>query len=104
LITDRTATTVGNEARNFKISSISSDVTVLSALYLSERGLLPPGWVVINLVHDSILFEAPAEASDEECRGVRSLVEQAAQHILRPDFPYEAEVKVGQSWGALTAL
>lgn len=96
---------VGNEAVNFPISSLASDLTMLSVLDIHEQmdaeGLDAH---IINTVHDSIIIEVvddPAVLQRVVEIGTKVMTEMAPRHLPNLDFPFVADAEIGHSWGDL---
>ena len=94
---------VQNEARNFAIQSTASDLTLISAMRIARRYAGSPVRVV-NLVHDSVLLEVPEEDAEQVAVEVPKMMKETAEQLLRLDFPFEADAKVGTAWGSLKEL
>jgi len=92
-----------NEARNFRIQSIASDMTLLSAIKLQPR-IKRFGARIINLVHDSILTECPAEHQNEVAKLVIETMMATPKEVLNSKVPFEADIKVGECWGELEEI
>jgi DNA polymerase-1 len=94
-----------NEASNFPCQSCASHITLHAAIELENEGTLAAhDTYVCNLVHDSILFDAP---DDDD------IVASLAQHAIAKmedvpkrwgftRIPFVAEAKMGYRWGELS--
>ena len=91
---------IQNEARNFAIQSTASDLTLISAMQLAKKYLHTPIRIV-NLVHDSILLEVPQGEEESVAQEVPEVMSRTAERLLRLDFPFLADAKVGNAWGSL---
>ena len=102
LVTRENVDDLQNEAANFPIQSTASDLTLVSAMRMQPR-LRKYSASVINLVHDSILIEAPAVRStvDTIVREALRIMEQVPIDTIRAKVPFVAEAKVGKAWGHL---
>ncbi len=91
-----------NEARNFRISSMSSDFTLISGMRL-EFKLKPLNTLILNLVHDSILCECDdnPETIRESCRLIAAEMRQVPIDTVKAEIPFEVEIKIGKTWDAL---
>jgi len=102
LITPEVVKEISNEARNFKIQSIASDLTLLSAIKLDpvfeEKGIK-----IINLVHDSILFEVPDDAAliRWTAKKIEEVMVEVPKVVLGPKVPFEIEIKYGLTWDVM---
>jgi DNA polymerase I-like protein with 3'-5' exonuclease and polymerase domains len=97
----RSINALENEAANFSIQSTASDLTLLSAMYMSdELGKL--GAHIINLVHDSILIECgPAEAEEVGAYASRVMMQTPIDELGWDIIPFTADYKVAMRWGDL---
>jgi DNA polymerase-1 len=91
-----------NEARNFTIQSVSSDLTLLSAMRCEDR-IAELGGGILNLVHDSILVEVPDDDAVVECAidAMKEAMENVPKIYLRAEVPFVAEFSTGYQWGNL---
>ncbi len=89
-----------NEASNFPMSSTATDLTLLSAMAASPR-INRYDAHVVNLVHDSILVECPNNptAIERVTKIVTASMRQAPKVLLKSNVPFEADYKIGKSWG-----
>jgi DNA polymerase-1 len=94
-----------NEARNFAIQSTASDLLLLSAMKLEDL-IKPYGGIIVNLVHDSILIEAPNELN--KCQNIINLINTTMQEIpklwLNPVIPFPVEISAGFTWGTMKSV
>jgi DNA polymerase I-like protein with 3'-5' exonuclease and polymerase domains len=122
VITDETQYHVQNEAINFPIQSIASDLTLLSVIEINKR-LKEKSWdaKIINTVHDSIILEVK---DDEELiarvveEGKKVMEEIPAYYMWGEglemlksithsttvpaiEVPFRADAEVGYIWGEL---
>lgn len=88
------------EARNFRIQSIASDLTLTSAITMHEE-LKRMGAHIVNLVHDSLLVECPADKWFDACKLIIDTMERVPRETIRSEIPFEVDVKVGECWGEL---
>lgn len=97
LITNENKHGIRNEARAFNEQSTASDLNLVSAIKVQP--LLPVGSSIQILIHDAILLEVP----DEDVEDVARLVKETMQTVgvEKFDFPFDAEIKIGKSWGEL---
>jgi DNA polymerase-1 len=105
LVTPESLHGLQNEARNFPIQSASSDTTVTAAMEL-EPEVLKRDSVIVNLVHDSIMFYVPAEADVilELSRLVNNHMINVPKRLFGYDIPFESDTDIGFTWGDLKAL
>lgn len=98
---------VENEAVNFPVSSIASDLTMMSVCSIHDQ-LLQEGIDarIVNTVHDSIIIECiddPAVLQRVVEIGTSTMANMPKQFLVDPplDFPFRADAEIGKSWGAL---
>jgi len=69
-----------------------------------------PDVLLINTVHDSILFDVSDDVNHKEvARKIKTIMEQAPDYFnsrfnpkIKFDLPLKAEVQWGKSWGQMT--
>lgn len=105
LITPESLHGVQNEFRNFPIQSASSDTTVTAGMEI-EPWASDYGAIIVNLVHDSIVFYVPAEAKTilEFGRRVRETMVTLPNRYFGYTLPFESDTDIGFTWGDLKAL
>lgn len=103
LVTADTLGDLQNEARNFRIQSISSDLTLISAMTLEKELDLVYGGKIINLIHDAILIEVDdiPEVIEAASRLLVSTMSQTPIDKIHTDVPFVADLKVGPIWGSM---
>lgn len=95
---------VKNEARNFAIQSLASDLTLVSAILLQKR-LPRKGAKIVNLVHDSIVLEVANPFVDQVAELAVTTMQETAHRLLKGlDFPFPADAEVGDNWGELSPI
>jgi len=100
LVTRDNLVPIQNEAINFPIQSTASDLTLLSAIRMQDQLVKRWGVHITNLVHDSILVEAPKDCNLEEMIAyVKSVMERLPQTILHTDLPFDVNASIGTGWG-----
>ncbi len=91
-----------NESKNIVIQSIASDLTLLSGMQL-ETLLKQYNAFIVNMVHDSIVVEAPnnRESVIKVLKIMKTIMEGTPEKYLtpKPNIPFPAEFKIGKSWG-----
>jgi DNA polymerase I-like protein with 3'-5' exonuclease and polymerase domains len=102
LVTKENLNEVQNEASNFPISSTASDICLTSAMEIEPY--LPDDVGIINLVHDSILFDCPDDESvvRHVIRMTKATLKAVPERVMNTIVPFESDAKVGYAWGALT--
>ena len=98
LITAENQLDVEHEARNFPVSSPSSDTNLqimLKAYSTYSHDVLLP----LLPVHDSILSQVIAVQKEALAREFKTFCESQAQQLLHTDMVFTYEVTLGSSWG-----
>lgn len=98
-----------NEAVNFPIQSVASDLTLQSATELQNlldigfsKGKCPAK--IVNIVHDAILIECEDAWVDEIAMATKNIMESLPTRLLNTTIPFKAEVEVSKKgWGSKTA-
>ena len=105
LVSKQNLDALQNEARNFIIQSVASDLTLWSAME-AEAPLAELDVKIINLVHDSILLEAPADPKivEEAMVLISEIMMEVPKKMLNSDVPFPTDYNVGWKWGDLTEL
>lgn len=102
IITDKNRWHVMNEAVNFPIQSVASDMTLISLIkihkYLKEN---VPSAHIVNTVHDSIIIETPVEFVNEITAVSKQVMAQTPVEYLQSDVPFKADAEVGTYWDKL---
>jgi DNA polymerase-1 len=91
-----------NEAKNFPIQSSSSD-TLLWCCVQHEKELTEKGIRIIDLIHDSVLVEIPANAACVQWFGKKMNEWMTAVPIELFDcpVPFKTDFEIGLNWGDL---
>lgn len=102
LVTREALPHLQNEACNFPIQSVASDLTLISAMEL-DAPLLDLDVQIINVVHDSILMEAPnvPHIIEQAVRMVKARMREVPIRELGATVPFTADAMVGRNWGTL---
>lgn len=102
LITPLTLEEVQHEARNFRIQSIASDLTLISGMRVEPK-VKPLGALICNFVHDSLLMEVPDDPTTirEIAKIVSTEMSQVPIDTLGATVPFVAEIEVGKRWNEL---
>lgn len=107
IITNENRNHIENEAVNFPISSIASDLTMLSLCQifktLKEENLDAR---IVNTVHDSIIIECkddPTQLKRVVEIGTSTMSNIPKKYLVKPalNFPFRADAEIGKSWGDL---
>ena len=98
---------IENEAVNFPISSIASDLTMLSVCNIHDQ-LLQEGIDarIVNTVHDSIIIECidePEALKRVVEIGTQTMADLPKKYLVNPplNLPFRADAEIGRSWGDL---
>lgn len=98
---------VENEAVNFPVSSVASDLTMLSVCSIHDQ-LIAEGIDarIVNTVHDSIIIECiddPAALKRVVEIGTSTMANMPKKYLVEPplDFPFKADAEIGPKWGGL---
>lgn len=93
-----------NEACNFRMQSTASDCTMRSAIILNKGLREVYDAKILNLVHDSILFEFPDDTDSvrEGMKVIESVMKSVPREELQTDVTFEVEFAAGYSWGEVT--
>lgn len=106
LVSPATLDSLQNEARNFPIQSASSDLLLTCAMECEQ-----PLWDkyrtrIINLIHDSMLLEIPADPHivGEVGRYCNDVMITAPMRLFNIDLPFKADYEIGKNWSDLVAF
>lgn len=105
LVTKEALHNLQNEARNFRIQSASSDTTVTAGMMLEDYAR-EKNSVIVNLIHDSIMFYVPANAETilEFSKHVNATMTGLPKKLFGYEVPFESDTDIGFTWGDLVAL
>lgn len=89
-----------NQARNFAIQSSSSDLLLVSAMEM-EAQLAKWGVKEVNLIHDSILLEIPAdkEILQKVAKYADHIMTEMPNKLFNCPVPFKTDFEVGMDWG-----
>lgn len=94
-----------NEGKNFRIQSISSDNTLLAAMEMEPVLRDQYDTLIINLIHDSILLDVPADPAI-----VKAVAKFATTTMIELPVkmygclvPFKSDVDLGPTWGDYAA-
>lgn len=99
LITDDNRKSIEKKAVNFQMQSTASDLLLLSAIELSNE-LKNNDAFLVNLVHDSIIFEIKEDKILEIATKIKTTMERIPEEELNPGIPFIANISVGDRWGS----
>ena len=91
-----------NEAKNFPIQSSSSD-TLLWCCIQHEKELAEHDISIIDLIHDSVLVEIPAnqEAIQWFGENMNKWMIQVTVDLFNCPVPFKTDFEIGINWGEL---
>lgn len=98
---------VENEAVNFPVSSVASDLTMISVCNIHDQLIAEHiDARIVNTVHDSIIIECiddPKVLKRVVDIGVQTMANMPKKYLVDPplDFPFKADAEIGNSWGDL---
>lgn len=100
IVTSKNAWHVRNEAMNFPIQSVASDLTLISLIaihnHLKKKGMKSH---IVNTVHDSIILDCdPDELSDVK-RICERVMTGVPKKYLNTDVPFRVDFNTGFRWG-----
>lgn len=100
LLTKENINAAIREGINFLPQNIAAFLTVFALVNVVAK--LDPNMGAVNLnVHDSILVDTDPNYLDVVGRLVRNEMEAAPKATLGWDFPFAADLQIGQNWGNL---
>jgi len=91
---------VENEAVNFPVSSLSSDLNLLSCIE-TMRQFGRYGVEVLVPVHDSGLLLVPKKGSAGLIQDIKGCWEEFIPKVLNTDLPFPTDASVGERWSDL---
>lgn len=105
LVSPATLDSLQNEARNFPIQSASSDL-MLSCAMICEPWLKERGVKIVNLIHDSMLLEIPADEKliAEVGQYCNKVMTETPHTVFNVDVPFTTDYEVGKNWSDLVAF
>lgn len=92
-----------NEAKNFPIQSSSSDLLLWCAMMMEKDLLTRWDTREVDLVHDSILLEIPADPKiiKEVASYANATMVQAPIDLFNCPIPFKTDFEIGVNWGDL---
>lgn len=106
IITNENRNSISNQAANFPIQSIASDMTVMSLCDIQDI-IVERGWQgkvrIVNTVHDSIVIEVLDDHHLllEVMQIGKDIMSKQADKLPGCRVPFKADAEIGDSWGAL---
>ena len=103
LVSPSTVDSLQNEARNFNIQSASSDLLLSCAMHCEKELMEKYDTRIINLIHDSMLLEIPANAETVRAVGkyCYNVMVSAPKMWFDIDVPFKADYEIGKNWSDL---
>lgn len=100
MVTAKNLVSLQNEAGNFPIQSIASDLLLYSAVRIDESLQALDAWI-INLIHDAMLLQVPNDPDviDRVLRIAVNMMIDVPKIVLGDSVPFDVGIKVGKSWG-----
>ena len=92
-----------NEAKNAPIQVTASDLTLMAAISMQPELRDRWGASIVNIVHDSLLIEAP-DSEDDVCdisEFVSAVMQRVPAKLLHTDVPFVVDIAIGKNWGAM---
>lgn len=102
LISQKDLDSMSNEAKNFRIQSISSDNTLIAAME-AEPKLKEYDAYIINLIHDSILIDVPIAHVQAVSQLMSSTMVSVPKRHLNCDVKFHSDTDLGFTWGDFVA-
>lgn len=103
LVSPSTVDSLQNEARNFNIQSASSDLLLSCAIYCEKELREKYDTRIIDLIHDSMLLEIPANAATVKAVGkyCYDVMTSAPKMWFNIEVPFKADYEIGKNWSEL---
>lgn len=103
LVAKETLSALRNEARNFPIQSSSSDLLLVSGMAMEKPLLDNYNTKQLNLIHDSILLEIPADKQTLMAVGKYSngVMTTKPVELFNCPVPFKTDFEIGPDWGNL---
>lgn len=102
IVTTRNYSAVQREALSFLPQSTSSDICLMSAMRVNQEihgmGL---GAKIINVVHDAIMFEGPAEEAELLGTLTGQVMRETGAMLMGDAVPFLSDYSSGKSWADL---
>lgn len=93
-----------NEAKNMAIQCASSHLLLCCCLQVEEQ-LRTRGVRMVNMIHDSVLLEIPADPTTVQwaCQLMGHTMTEMPKQLFRTNVPFSYDVDMGIDWGHLNA-
>ncbi|MEG1543060.1 MAG: DNA polymerase [Tannerellaceae bacterium] len=106
LVSPASLKSLQNEARNFPIQSASSDTLLKCAMECESRLLKEFDTKIINLIHDSMLLEIPADPEIVKQVGFycNEVMTTAPKRLFDIDLPFRCDFEIGKNWSELVTF
>lgn len=103
LVTPDNVKNAENEARNYRVQSITSDLVVLTAERIYDPLVQKYNTHIIDLIHDSMLEEVPIDAEtifEVGKLATKELIRTPQMYLPNCDVPYGVDIDLGPNWGS----
>jgi uracil-DNA glycosylase family 4 len=106
LVSPATLKSLQNEARNFPIQSASSDLMLWCAMTCEKKLLNDYDTRIVNLIHDSMLLEIPADPAIIRAVGIycNDVMTTTPRKLFGIDVPFKTDFEIGKNWSDLVAF
>lgn len=103
LVSPATLKSLQNESRNFAIQSASSDLLLTCAMECEKELREKYDTYIVNLIHDSMLLEIPADPKIVRAVGqiCYEAMTTAPKRLFDIDLPFKADFEIGKNWSDL---
>ena len=91
------------DLNNIQNQGSGAEVTKLALHYLTKE--LDPDFKILNVIHDSIIMEAPVEKVEQACKVLGDCMLEGWTEVSKSmsikDLPMPVEVTAGYNWGTI---
>lgn len=101
IVTSKNYRNIQREALSFLPQSTSSDIMLATAIRIAPT-LRELGYPPINMVHDALMMEGPAEGADEIGQYVGRELRKTGEAVLGTAVPFLSDYSFGPSWSGLS--
>jgi len=102
IVTEKNLHEIRNQASNFPVSSVASDICLTALMYLHEELKARKLGKVSLMVHDSILCETHKDNAElVEQLMIKHMMEAPAKVIPNCSVPFKVDTHIGLRWGEL---
>lgn len=106
LVNPATLHSLQNEAKNFPIQSASSDLLLYCAMEVEKELLEKYDTRILNLIHDSMLLEIPADPKiiKEVAKYVNNIMVEMPIRLFQCPIPFKTDFEIGFNWWDLVTF